>query len=86
MSMVELNLVIPAEHEKNVFGQFDQYIKKIERALQLTVISRDGAVKILGSPNGAARAKRVLESLVELSGHDGSISEQQVDYTLSLSM
>lgn len=86
MSMVELNLVIPAEHEKNVFGQFDQYIKKIERALQVTVISRDGAVKILGSPNGAARAKRVLESLVELSGHDGSISEQQVDYTLSLSM
>ena len=31
---METVIDIPAEHEANVFGQFDVYAKKIERALQ----------------------------------------------------
>ena len=31
MSLSELIIDIPAEYEMNVFGQFDTYIKKIER-------------------------------------------------------
>ena len=50
MSMVEMSLRIPAEHVQNIFGQFDQYVKKIERAYQVTVLNRDGEIKILGSP------------------------------------
>ena len=37
---------IPAEHEKNVFGQFDAYAKKLERTFHVTLIARDGQVKI----------------------------------------
>ena len=29
MSLAELIMEIPAEHEKNVFGQFDAYAKKL---------------------------------------------------------
>ena len=43
---------LPAEHERNVFGQFDEYVKKMERTLGVTVISRDGQLKILGPPAG----------------------------------
>ena len=46
----------PAEHEKNVFGQFDEYVKKIERALNVTIISRDGKLKILGIEVSANQA------------------------------
>ncbi len=28
MSIVEASISVPAEHETNVFGQFDQHIKK----------------------------------------------------------
>ena len=31
MSLSELMIDIPAEHEANVFGQFDIFAKKIER-------------------------------------------------------
>ena len=31
MSLSETMIEIPAEHEKNVFGQFDAYAKKLER-------------------------------------------------------
>ena len=31
MSLSELMIDIPAEHEANVFGQFDAYAKKLEK-------------------------------------------------------
>ena len=42
MSVIENIIDIPMEHEKNVFGQFDYNIKKIEKTLHVTIISRDG--------------------------------------------
>lgn len=74
----------PAEHEKNVFGQFDEYVKKIERALNVTIISRDGKLKILGNEASANQAQRVISQLLMLSKRGNTITEQNVDYTLSL--
>ena len=85
MSMVERMILVPAEHEKNVFGQFDQFIKKIERSLNVTVISREGTTKILGSEVSADRAVRILSNLMELSHRGNVITEQNVDYAISLS-
>lgn len=48
MSLSELMIDIPAEHERNVFGQFDAYAKKLERTFHVTLIAREGKVKILG--------------------------------------
>lgn len=86
MSMIEASLNVPAEHIQNIFGQFDQYVKKIERAFQVTVLNRDGEIKILGSPVNAVRAKKILEELYELSKRGASITEQNVDYSIALSM
>ena len=74
----------PAEHEKIVFGQFDEYVKKIERALNVTIISRDGKLKILGNETSANQAQRVISQLLMLSKRGNTITEQNVDYTLSL--
>ena len=46
-SIIELHLEIPADVEGNVFGQFDEHLKLIERTLNVTLISRDGMLKIL---------------------------------------
>ena len=48
MSVIETIIDIPAEHEKNVCGQFDSYLKKIERTLHVTIVARDGAIKLIG--------------------------------------
>ena len=48
MSLTETLIDIPAEHERNVCGQFDGFLKKIERTLHVTMISRDGALKVIG--------------------------------------
>ena len=84
MSLSELNIDIPAEHEKNVFGQFDVFAKKIERTFHVTLISRDGIIKILGEQSLAQKAYRVLSQLTELSRRGNTITEQNVNYAISL--
>ena len=84
MSLSELIIDIPAEYEINVFGQFDTYIKKIERTVHVTLISRDGATKIVGDTIAAQKAQRVLTQLVELAKRGNTITEQNVDYAISL--
>ncbi len=84
--IIEEIIQLPTEHEKNIFGQFDQHIKKIERALQVTLVSRDGSLRILGPANAAARARRCLEQLLALSVRGTEITEQNVNYCISLVM
>ena len=84
MSLSELNIDIPAEHEKNVFGQFDVFAKKIERTFHVTLILRDGMIKILGEQSLAQKAYRVLSQLTELSRRGNTITEQNVNYAISL--
>lgn len=86
MGILETMIDIPAEHEKNVFGQFDIFAKKIERALHVTLIARNGKVKVLGEERNVERAQQVLSQLTELSRRGNTIQEQNVDYALSLTM
>jgi phosphate starvation-inducible PhoH-like protein len=48
------------------------------------LIPRDGHVKILGEEKRVDQAKRVLEQLVALSKRGNTITEQNVDYAISL--
>ena len=56
MSVIESIIDIPAEHEKKIYGNFDENIKKIERTLHVTIISRDSQIKIIGGEVAAKRA------------------------------
>ena len=48
------------------------------------MISRDGATKIVGDTIAAQKAHRVLTQLVELAKRGNTITEQNVDYAISL--
>ena len=85
MSIVEASISVPAEHETNVFGQFDQHIKKMERALNISVVNRDGVLKIIGGETAVNKARKIFEQLIELSKHGNIIQEQNVDYAIALS-
>lgn len=77
---------IPAEHEANVFGQLDVYAKKIERMFRVTLIERNGEVKIIGEEGRVKKAEEILEKLLELSRRGNVITEQNVDYLISLAI
>ncbi len=84
MSLTEISVNIPADHIANVFGQFDAYIRKIERALKVTVIVRGENVKFIGTESQIKRASNVCMQLLELSKRGNVITEQNVSYALAL--
>ncbi len=86
MSITENVMDVPAEHMSNVFGSCDSHIRKIEKALKVTIVMRDGELKIIGGGNSAVRASGVIGQLVELSRRGNTITEQNVDYAIALSM
>ena len=85
MSLIETIIDVPAEHERKVCGQFDCYLKKIERTLHVSMIARDGEIKIIGPDHAVKKAKSVFSTLIELSKRGEEVGEQNVDYALSLS-
>ena len=84
MSLNEVSLRIPTEQMANVFGQFDVNIKKIERALGVTVIAREDQLKIIGSEASINNAAEVFGQLAKLAERGNVITEQNVNYALAL--
>lgn len=78
----ELDVVSAA----NIFGQFDCHLKKIERTLQVEIILRGDNVQIIGEERQVNKAKNVLEQLKILAERGNQITEQNVNYALSLSL
>ena len=84
MSEIENMVDIEAVHGANVFGSMDQFAKKIEKTLHVSIIYRDSKVKIVGGPTDVKRCQAVLSNLLELSKRGNVITEQNVDYALAL--
>lgn len=84
MGFVETKMDFLVEYGRNVFGQFDSNIKRIEDELNIRIISRNDELKIQGEPKNTVRAKMILEQLLEMARKGQDIGLQQVDYLLSL--
>ena len=85
MASVETIFDIPMEHEQNVLGLLDSNLKKIERSFHVTIIDRNGVLKIIGEERDTEKARAVLKNLLELSQRGNTLTEQNVDYAISLS-
>jgi phosphate starvation-inducible PhoH-like protein len=84
MAIVETMINVPSDNLQEVFGAFDNYVKIIEKNLGVTVIERGNEVKIIGDESSTNKAKRVINELVSLSKKGSPITEQNVNYCLSL--
>lgn len=83
-NLTEKTVTLPLEHMSNVFGQFDAYLKTIERTLKVTIIVRGDSIKILGTEEAVSQASAVFEQLLSLAKRGNAITEQNVNYALSL--
>ena len=67
-----------------VFGSFDENIKRIENALNVSIVNRGTDLRISGDPESADQAVRVLEGLISLASKGEIIDEQRVRYLITL--
>lgn len=67
----------------NVFGKYDENIKKIEKNFAVNIVNRGEETIISGSKNGATKAQKVILSLINTSTLGEDITEQKVNYLIS---
>ena len=84
MAIMETLIEIPAALEANVFGKLDEHLKKIERALNVTMVARDGTLKLIGEAADVKQAESVLMQLLELARRGNTVTEQNVNYALGM--
>ncbi|MBP5165327.1 MAG: PhoH family protein [Lachnospiraceae bacterium] len=83
-TLEEKEIYIPDEHLKNIFGEFDKNLSILEKKLSVSVVIRDGKVKLLGTDKNIKRAESVLSELLELSKSDTLLTPENVSYALTL--
>ena len=84
MSQTEKLIKVTDSHIQNVFGQYDVFMKKMERTLHVSFVFRDDCLKIIGEERQTKQAEEVITQLLTLSERGNTITEQNVDYALSL--
>ena len=52
-SIIELYVDVPADRQANIFGQFDEHLKLIERTLNVTMIFQGWLSEDPGKPGGS---------------------------------
>lgn len=84
MSVTTYTMEMPAAYMQSIFGQNDKYIKKLETDFKVTVVDRNGAVKITGEEAEVKKCVNILSRLFEVSQNGSEIEEQKVDYAITL--
>ncbi len=67
-----------------VFGSFDENIKRIEDAFDVSIVNRGTDLRVTGEPEAADKAVRALEGLLALAAKGEVIDEQRVRYLITL--
>ena len=67
-----------------VFGSFDENIRRIEEAFNVTIVNRGTDLKITGDEEAADKAVRTLTGLLALASKGETIDEQRVRYIMTL--
>lgn len=68
----------------DVFGSFDENVKRIESEFGVRIVSRGDELKIQGEFEAADMGARALEALLSLAAKGEEIDEQKVRYVLGL--
>ncbi len=67
----------------NVFGNFDENIKKIENSFSIKIINRGDDILISGDEESIKKAENVLNSLIDAAGKGELIDEQKLNYIIN---
>ena len=68
----------------SVFGSFDENIRRIEDALNVSIINRGTDLKVSGDEENVDKAAKTLEGLLSLASKGEQIDEQRVRYLITL--
>ena len=84
MSLTHKTILIDNSNIQNVFGQFDRNIRKVEKAFDVTYVYRGEELILTGDDKNIDKAMKVLNDIYSIAKKGNTITEQNVDYSISL--
>ena len=72
------------EQAVNIFGSFDENIRLLEQEFSVTVVNRDGELRVEGEPEDTMLACKAIQALLTLSSRGETITDQHVRYVIGL--
>ena len=72
------------EQAVNIFGSFDENIRLLEQEFSVTVVNRDGELRVDGDAEDTMLACKAIQALLTLSSRGETIGEQNVRYVIGL--
>lgn len=82
MKLKEKILEIHNSYIASIFGEFDEHIKKIEKAFEVTIINRGDEIRLVGE--NIEQAEKVIDGLVRFAEKNEQITVQTVQYLIDL--
>ena len=73
-----------ADQIVDLFGSFDENVKLIEKQLDVTISTRESALKISGLPENVSDCSKVIDALLSLMSKGEKLDAQNVNYVISL--
>ncbi|SJZ32773.1 PhoH family protein [Garciella nitratireducens] len=72
------------DYQIQLFGNFDENVKIIEKNFPVQIISRDDMLKIIGKEEDVNSVKNIIQQLLESIKNNNSITSQSVEYIVGL--
>ena len=72
------------EQAVNIFGSFDENIRLLEQEFSVSVVNREGELRVTGEPEDTMLACKAIPALLTLSSRGEAIGEQNVRYVVNL--
>lgn len=85
MSDVTMLMDMDTASMQKLFGTNDAYIRKVEDEFEVSIINRDGTVKISGEKEKVKKVYKLLGELLQISHKGTEIEEQNVNYAVMMS-
>ena len=83
--IVQKNFIVKEiEFERQLFGNFDENIKLIEKTLKIDVILREGNIVLVGEEKNVNQALKLMTELHQSVSNGKNLDKQSISYSLSL--
>lgn len=81
---LEKIIAIDNKYIANIFGEFDEHIKKIEKEFNIKLINRGDDIKLTGDDKQVEESYSVIKELIRFSEKGEQITVQTVQYLMDL--
>ncbi len=83
--MINREIEVPQEVDlSSLFGNFDENVRMMEKALSVSIAQRDNALRVMGEEDNVDKAGQVINLLMQIISRGETVDSQKVLYAITM--